>query len=313
MKVIQGIENITKNFKGCALTIGNFDGVHCGHRELIKRICKRAKEKNTKSLVMTFDPHPMKILFPDKHLHRLFDFQDQLEVLSQLGVNAVIVEKFNKELSRLSPSGFIEKFIVDPIQPEFLVIGYDFKFGANRHGNAEYLLDIGKKRGFNVEVVPAFKIDGQIVSSTSIKEELIQGDVSHASKMLGRNYYLRGKVVNGEKRGSRVGFPTANLETDAEILPLNGVYATFIEVNSQKYRAVTNIGYKPTFRNEKEGRPTIESHIINFSGDIYGKEIKVHFGEFLRQELKFSGPAALKEQIATDIIQAQKWFENSEF
>jgi riboflavin kinase / FMN adenylyltransferase len=299
MKILQGIRSLPKPMMKSVLTIGNFDGVHLGHRALIQEVLKRSRASRIPSVVMTFDPHPMKVLHPDRQLKRLFSVEDQHHQFEKLGVDVLVVEPFSREFSQLSPSQYIDDWIVNPFHPELLVVGHDFNFGANRAGTLSFLGDRSRELGFELLVVAPVSINGVVVSSSRVRDAIAKGDVSYATQLLGRRFYLDGIVEKGAGRGRTIGVPTANLRTPAELVPSLGVYAANVELNGKRYAAAVNIGHNPTF--QTEGQVSIEAHLLDFASDIYGVPMRIEFVERIRDEQKFPNVEALTAQIKKDI------------
>jgi riboflavin kinase / FMN adenylyltransferase len=291
--------------KSSVLTIGNFDGVHLGHQALVRRVVERARQKNAVSTVMTFEPHPVKVLYPDRQLKRIFDLSDQEEQLERLGVDILVIEPFSREFSQLEPERYLTEWIYRPFTPETLVVGYDFSFGANRRGSIDFLKEHAPTLGFRVEVVPPVKVGDVLVSSSRIRQAVESGDVELANHLLGRRFYLDGIVERGAGRGRSIGVPTANLHTSAELIPARGVYAAWVEAEGRKWKAAVNVGMNPTF-NQGEAPLAIEAHLIGFSGDLYGDSLKMEFVSRLRDEKKFASAAELIGQIQTDIRGAEE-------
>jgi riboflavin kinase / FMN adenylyltransferase len=314
MKIIHGVRQL-QSIQSSVLTVGNFDGVHLGHKALLKRLKDRAREKGVLSVVMTFEPHPVKVLYPDRKLHRIFNFEDQVTQMEDLGIDMLVVEPFSREFSQLAPERYITDWIFRPFTPETVVVGYDFSFGANRQGSIEFLKSMSQSLGFRVEVIPPVKVDDVLVSSTRIRQALEVGDVKLTKNLLGRPFYLRGLVVRGAGRGRTIGIPTANLHTDAETLPSMGVYAAWGILRGKKWKAAVNVGLNPTFT-EAHGQPlSIETHLIDtdddFKGsDLYGEELKLEFVARLRDEKKFTSVQELIAQIHRDIAEASNLLGN---
>jgi riboflavin kinase/FMN adenylyltransferase len=307
MQVAHGIHQLQTVVTKSVVTIGNFDGLHRGHREIISQLLKSAQENDAQSVVVTFHPHPRKILRPEEEHIQLFDFHDQEKELAKMGVDLLVVEPFSRNLSQLKPEQFLVDYIVRPLSPEVLIVGYDFAFGANREGTLNVLKGLCDLHHIQLQVVHPVKMDGLVISSSEIRKSIREGKVELAKKMLGRSFYFHGLVEKGDQRGRQLGFPTANLFTQAEIYPLAGVYATRTLVRGKLYDSVTNVGYNPTFiKEEKNKALKVETHILNFSEDIYGEEIEVHFEKFLRSEQKFSSIEDLISQIKKDIRQAME-------
>ncbi len=305
MKIINGLENITAPFKNPVLTIGNFDGVHLGHQQLFQHVIKRAREINGEAIVMTFHPHPVKVLRPENSGPPVITCHNQkIKLIEQCGIDAVITVNFTREFAQLSARDFVEKILWEKIGLKVIVVGWDYQFGRNREGDINFLKKEGKRLGFDVEVIDSIKVNGMIVSSTMVRKCVIEGDLDKAEKLLGRKYEIVGKVVKGRDRGGRLlGFPTANIKMDDKLCPQTGVYAVEVIVDDRVYGGAANIGYNPTFGDESL---SLETHLFDFSGDLYGKEITVRLIKRLRPEKKFSGPDELAKQIALDIEKAKK-------
>ena len=296
-------------FASCA-TIGNFDGVHLGHQKLIARVRDRARILKISSVVITFDPHPLRVLVDKKTPPFITLTEQKLELISKLEVDYVLCIKFTKDLAALKPEEFVQKYLVNGLKLKELIIGYDYAFGKGRRGNFELLNKLGEKFGFAVEQLPPVMVDGAIVSSTRIRDMVQAGMVWEARKLLGRFYRVQGKVITGQKRGGPLlGFPTANICLKDELFPKTGVYAVWVEVLGQIKPGVANIGYNPTFGNDYL---SVEVHILDFKQNIYGQAIRVHFVQRLRSEKKFADFNELKKQIQADIELGQKILKSSE-
>lgn len=284
--------------KETVLTIGVFDGVHLGHQRLILQTKDAAAKSNALSVVLTFSNHPLAVLSPGTVVTYLNDLEERLELLKALGVDYVIAVSFTEETAQLSARQFVS-LLRQSLKMRGLVVGPDFALGHNREGNVPTLRALGQEMGFSVDTVEPITQGDQIVSSTSIRRALAQGDVARAGKLLGRPFTLRGRVVKGEKRGKSLGFPTANIDVSADqALPADGVYVTRAYVADFVYPSATNIGIRPTF---PESRRTVEVYIIDFDGDLYGKRLKIELVERLRGEIRFESVEELKEQMIKDI------------
>ncbi len=282
------------------VTSGTFDGVHLGHQKILRRLQELANRKQGETVLLTYWPHPRLILQPeDKSLRLLTSLSEKVKLLEGMGVDHLIILPFTKELSQMSSEEFIRDILVDKIQTKTLVIGYDHKFGKNREGSFEYLQSHSHLFGFAIEEISRQDVDDLGVSSTKIRTALSQGDISTANKYLGRPYDLSGQVVKGQQIGRSIGFPTANIQIadNYKLLPRDGAYAVYADVNSIRYKAILNIGDRPTVDGEKK---TIEAHLIDFEGDLYGQELRIYFQEFLREEKRFESLDALKNQLAVD-------------
>ena len=308
--VVKDINELRDRIHASCATIGNFDGVHLGHQKLIARVRDRARILKISSVVITFDPHPLRVLVDKKTPPFITLTEQKLELISKLEVDYVLCIKFTKDLAALKPEEFVQKYLVNGLKLKELIIGYDYAFGKGRRGNFELLNKLGEKFGFAVEQLPPVMVDGAIVSSTRIRDMVQAGMVWEARKLLGRFYRVQGKVITGQKRGGPLlGFPTANICLKDELFPKTGVYAVWVEVLGQVYPGVANIGYNPTFGNDYL---SVEAHILNFKQNIYGQDIRVHFVQRLRSEKKFSGLNKLKRQIQADIELGQKILSSPE-
>lgn len=309
MQIALGISRLQAQLSRSVVTIGNFDGLHLGHREIISRLLKKARDLKAQSVVVTFYPHPKKILHPEKEHFQIFDQEDQERELQKLGVDLLIVEPFSRDLSQLKPEQYFVDYILKPLSPEVLIVGYDFAFGANRTGTLGVLESLTQKHGIGLEVVQPIKKEGLVISSTEIRKAIGEGRVELAFQMLGRSFYLKGLVEKGDQRGRTLGFPTANLATKAEIFPKVGIYATKTIVRGKAYLSVTNVGWNPTFVDIKNKTLKVESYILDFNEDIYGEEIEIHFLKYLRSEEKFSSVEKLVAQMKVDVQNALEFFK----
>lgn len=294
-----------------AVTIGNFDGVHLGHQALLKQLLLAARKIGGISVVVTFDPHPQ-TLFRTDPMNLLFDQNDQADQMRKLGIDILVIEPFTRAFSELSPNDFFHSWFLAHFNPKFIVVGSDFGFGFRKSGTIDLLSHLANSRGINVEVVLPILINGTRVSSNEIRRYLLEGKVGPAREFLGRPFYLRGLVVRGDGRGTQLGIPTANISRTTPFLPKAGVYATWTQIDGVFYESVTNIGRAPTFINNPIQDSRIETHILNFSGDLYGQSITLHFGEFLREEQKFSSSEELVHQIRNDICSAEQFLKKIE-
>lgn len=297
--------NTLQHVERPVVTIGTFDGVHTGHQTILDRLKKVADRVGGETVLLTFYPHPRMVLYPDDHNLRLLNTpEEKAELLDKAGIQHLMIFPFSKEFSRLPAFDYVRDLLVHGLHANTVVVGYDHRFGRNREGSHDTLVELSEMFGFNVEEIPAYIIDNMNVSSTKIRETLAKGEVADAVKYLGYCYPLCGVVVHGDGKGKLLGFPTANIEVDYEykFIPARGVYAVDAEVDNILYKAVLNIGVRPTIHNES--KETIEVHIPDFDKDIYGKTVKVFFKERIRDEMKFGSIDALKDQIAADIRKA---------
>ena len=291
------------------LTIGVFDGVHLGHQRLIDFLKREAATRDYLPGVVTFCPHPQQVLSPRTSLPQLTTLEERLRLIRELGIDLVVPLSFDQELAQLSARHFVA-LLQTHLKMRGLVIGPDFALGRNREGDVFSLHDLGKDVGFWVDVVSPGMINGDVVSSTAIRQALAKGDVARANRLLGRSFALSGQVIHGDERGKQLGFPTANLTVPTiQALPEDGVYATRAYLGSHTYASVTNIGKRPTFG---EGDRTVEVYLIGFNGVAYGKEIKIEIIERLRAEKRFPTPEDLKAQINRDVEKAMSILEKVE-
>jgi len=293
--------------RASVLAIGNFDGLHLGHQAILRAATARALEVSAVSTALTFDPPPLKVLRPESAPLRLSTNAQRIGWFSVLGVEAAVVLPFTMELARLAPEDFVEQVLVGDLRVAAILVGENFRFGHRGAGNVNLLRELGEGLGFEVVIIPPVVYRGEIVSSTIIRREIAQGDVSHADRLLGRPFVLTGEVVSGTGTGSKFTFPTLNLVPEQELLPARGVYITrtCFPGESRSHRSVTNIGMRPTFNGTAL---TVETHLLDFRREIPAKRIEVRFWKRLREEQKFNGAAELREQIKRDIAGANRFF-----
>ncbi len=289
------------------LALGNFDGLHRGHAKIIERIQRGASERGGTSVVLTFDPHPPRVLRPDKAPLLLMTKAQKLDALARAGVQGAAVVRFTRELSQWEPDAFVRTVLVEWLRVAEVWVGADFLFGRNRGGNFTLLKSLGARHGFRAEKIDPVRYKDFVVSSTRIRRLVSEGRVDEAGALLGHHYALDGVVVEGARRGRDLGFPTANLSTGNELLPPNGVYATAVTVEGAVYPSVTNIGQRPTFGDHLA--TTIEAHLMGRSMDLYGKTVRLAFVQRLRDERKFPDREALQDQIAADVRRAARLFD----
>jgi len=263
---------------------------------------QRAAKKNLLSGVVTFNPHPQSVLHPHNQLPWLSNLEDRVRAFQELGMNIIAVLAFTPKVAQLSARDFMS-LLKKYLKMRGIMVGPDFALGRGGEGNIDLLRALGHEMKFSVEVIPPYTINGEVVSSTLIRHALIQGDMRRVERLMGRHFYLRGKVITSDKRGRALGFPTANLDIKPQqALPSNGIYATVTQVDGKQFPSATNIGIRPTFG---EGEKTVETHLLNYKGDLYGKEIRVEFVQKLRDEQRFPSPEALRIQIEKDIREAE--------
>jgi riboflavin kinase/FMN adenylyltransferase len=285
------------------VALGNFDGVHLGHRAILKAAIDRAHGARGKAFALTFDPLPAKVLAPQRAPQMLMTGEDKLEYLRDSGLDGVLVLPFDLALSRLAPRDFVHDYLLVKLGVEAVVVGHSVSFGHKRAGNAAVMVELGREFGFETVVVGPVKVGGVEVSSTKVREVIAAGDLPQAARLLGRYHFLRGKVVHGRERGRTIGFPTANLDSETECIPPDGVYATRVVLPDGAYPSITNIGMRPTFQ---ETARSIEAHIFDFNRDIYDRIIKLEIIERVRPERKFDSADALGKQIGLDLERAKE-------
>jgi riboflavin kinase/FMN adenylyltransferase len=278
-------------------TIGNFDGVHTGHKRILSAVKETAERKGLSSCVITFHPHPQKVL-QNIDVPLLMPIRERLRLLEIEGIDFTACYTFTKEISKITAKNFISEILVGRLKIKHLIIGPDFSFGRKREGNADLLKAMGKAYDFETTVIGPVFIDNEVVSSSAIRNFLKAGDAKKAAGFLGYFYYIEGQVAEGEKRGRQIGYPTANLDTDWDILPKTGVYATRVYIDGDRLDSITNIGYRPTFGSSKL---LIETHIFDFSAEIYGKRLRLEFVERIRDEKRFESVDALVAEIRVDV------------
>jgi len=304
MQIIRNYKNIPDQAKNSVLALGNFDGVHLGHLEILKEVLKIAKAENKKTAIMTFSPHPLEFFSKNKKV-QLFSFQDKIQFFQDLGIDYLFIVKFNQEFANVTAANFVSDILVKHLKVSSIVMGYDFIFGKNRQGNAEFLKNKSSKHGFGFSQITSYKSSNYnlVYSSTEIRKALEQGDIQKVNNLLGKNYFISNRVIGGDNRGAGLGFRTANLKIDNLHLPKFGVYAVKLCYQNKYYEAVANLGVKPTFAQNK---PNLEVHIFNFSEDLYGQKVKVAFIDFIRAEKKFASKEELIAQIKLDCNKAKE-------
>ncbi|MFN7976996.1 MAG: bifunctional riboflavin kinase/FAD synthetase [Vicinamibacterales bacterium] len=290
------------------LALGNFDGLHRGHQKIIERVRRSAVDRNGAALVLTFDPHPPRVVRPDKAPPLLMTMPQKLEALSRAGLTGTAVVRFTEAFSKWSPDAFVRQVLVEWLRVSEVWVGADFLFGHERAGTFSVLRTLGAQYGFKAEKIDPVRYKEFVVSSTRIRRLVAEGRVDEAGALLGHHYAIGGTVVHGAQRGRLLGFPTANLSTDNELVPPTGVYATAAEIGGTRWPAVTNIGVRPTF--ESAGAITIETHVLGLDADVYGAPLSLSFIQRLRDERRFPDLDTLKEQIQSDVRRARRLFDN---
>jgi riboflavin kinase/FMN adenylyltransferase len=309
LRYIRGSAALEQPIRRTIVTIGNFDGIHLGHQAILKTVVDRAKDLDGQAVVYTFDPHPRKVLRPEKAPALLNTLEQKLELLERAGVDVVVVEPFTSDFSRMGADEFV-RMLHERIQPLEVYVGYDFHFGRDREGSMRMLTEMGPRLGFSVTIIPEVTVDAGDVNSTRIRQLLAEGEAESAARMLGRPFTIRGYVVHGDERGRDLGFPTANVEPENEVVPAAGVYAGRLLLLDDgeppagaRLPAVINVGRRPTFG---DGRGlVVEAHAIDSGGDFYGRRVELSFSTWLRAERRFPSVDALTEQIALDVETAR--------
>ena len=309
MQLIRGLGNLPQNLHACALTIGNFDGVHLGHQAILRHLRAKADELHLPMVVMLFEPQPREYFCAENAPARLMRLRDKLRYLKQAGVDMVIVAKFDRTFANLPAQQFIEDWLVRKLNVKFLSIGDDFKFGVKRQGNFALLQQAGEQFGFTVEDSRSFCLDELRISSTAIREALANDDLTLAEKLLGRPYRILGRVIHGNQLGRTIGFPTANIRLHRQVNPAKGVYAVKVRLKSGAFfNGVANIGTRPTINGVNQ---LLEAHLFDFQGDLYGQWLDVELCHKIRNEMKFPSFDDLKAQIAKDIETAKNVFKTN--
>jgi len=308
MKIIHSLNQITRPFEKPCVTIGNFDGVHLGHQQLFSEVVQRARRNGGCSVVVTFDPHPLRVLRPDG-IKLISTIDQKIEQIDRAGIDILVIIPFDQSFASTSAETFVQDILVGTIGMSELVVGYDYAFGKGRSGDTKFLKEQGRIEGFPVTIVEPFYKNEMLVSSSKIRELVHDGRMMDAMVLLGRPYQIRGVVQVGEKRGGKeIGYPTANLQVNEEdLVPRIGVYVAQVISEGNCYGGVLNLGYNPTFGGQQL---LAETHIFDFNKDIYGKPIKLNLLKFVRDEWKFPGIKELASQISQDVVEAKKVLEN---
>ncbi len=308
MELIRGLHNLRPRHRGCVATIGAFDGVHEGHRAVLRQVLDKARELELPSVVILFEPLPREFLAPDKAPARLMSFREKYEAMEALGVDRVLRIRFNEALRTMSALEFIERIFVEGLGARCVILGDDLRFGRGREGGFEMMREQGEIHGFECLHTDTLDLEGERVSSTRIRQALADADFGLAEQLLGRPYSIAGKVVYGEQRGRELGVPTANLQLHRLEAPLSGVYAVEVAgAGDRVYPGVANVGFRPTVGEQL--RASLEVHLLDFEGHLYGRRLVVTFREKIREEAKFESLGALQEQIQKDIAFGRDYFD----
>jgi len=305
VEVYETWQNIKDKYPRLAVGLGNFDGVHLGHQKLIRELVAHAKKIQGRSLIFTFHPHPAAVLHPENAPPLLLTREAKENMIARLGVDVLLRVPFTVDFARTTPEDFIEKILWQGLGVRTVFVGYNYTFGCRGKGTPALLREYSEKCNYTLHVIPPVIVAGQVVSSTLIRQLLKAGEVAEAARYLGYFPFVEGVVVAGDRRGSTLGFPTANLEPDGKVLiPANGVYSVRVPISGDTFLGVANVGMRPTFYGQN-ARPNIEVHLLDFQGDLYGKSIQVHFIRRLREERRFASPRELIAQIKEDILKAR--------
>jgi riboflavin kinase / FMN adenylyltransferase len=294
--------------RGCVATIGNFDGMHIGHQAIVRGVVERGRELGRPSAVITFHPHPLSVVAPDRVPKQILTLSQKEEILREMEVDALLVVPFSHEFSRWTADRFIQEFLIDALRVSEVRIGQDFCFGAGREGNLSLLSAAGARAGFAVRGIDDVRIRGIRVSSSIVRNAIIKGTMRTVSLALGRSYFIEGRVATGRRLGRKIGFPTVNVDPTNDLFPGNGVYVTTSRFESfnRSFESVTNIGVRPTLY--ENYATTIESHILDFDSNVYGDTVRVYFHELLRREQQFRSALELTNQIRMDIERSRRYF-----
>lgn len=310
MEVFRDIEDFRRPELKTVVTMGNFDGIHLGHQVLVGNAVAEAKQWRTKSVVFTFEPHPLKLLAPERAPRMIVNHQDKMDMLQALGVDAVIVQTFDHRFASIQAEDFVRRYLLERLNLSKIWLGKDLKFGRARQGDAEDLIRWGTELGFGVGIVEPILVQGKRISSSRIRQLIEQGRVDEVQPMLGRYHFISGRVVSGHRRGRNMGFPTANLASVTELLPGDGIYATILELQNHCWLSVSSVGRNPTFG---EGSRTVEAFILDFAGDIYGEAVKLSFVQRIREERMFAQIEDLVTQMREDVQAARAIFDQLSF
>jgi riboflavin kinase / FMN adenylyltransferase len=302
MKAFSNIEDQQLSITGSVVTLGNFDGIHLGHQALVRHTVEESKRLGYPSIVLTFEPHPLKVLAPERAPRLLLTYQDKLDLFKTYGVDIVVAQRFDRQFASITAEEFVRRFLVGRLRTKKLWVGRDLRFGQGRKAGTEDLMRMAPQVGFQVGILDPISSNGVRISSSRIRELVETGCVDEVQPMLGRYHFVSGRVVAGQGRGRKLGFPTANISSQTEVVPLNGIYATLIEVKNRGWPSVSSVGVNPTFG---EGPRTLESFIFDLKSDIYGETAKLSFVKRIRDEKKFATVEDLIAQMHGDVDQAK--------
>lgn len=309
MFIFKSLSDIKEKLRHPVVTIGNFDGVHLGHREIFRRVREQAAERGGVSVVVTFNPHPLKVVFSDKVLRLITTCREKRALIESAGIDYLLEIPFDKAFAAIPAAEFVERVLVQAVGVEHLVIGYDYAFGRGREGNVGLLKEMGERYGFSVDVLEPISNDDTVYSSTAVRKMVVEGEVEQVVNVLGRHYAVTGKVVHGHRRGHALGFPTANLQPEKDLLPAPGVYAVKVCLGDRLLDGACNIGTNPTFGNDEV---SVEVFLLDFNGDLYGSRLTLFFIERVREERRFDGVEALKAAITADVERCRAILSDAE-
>jgi riboflavin kinase / FMN adenylyltransferase len=302
MRIVRGLDSVPPDARPSVVALGVFDGVHLGHRAILGTALDRARAAGLEAVACTFEPHPMEVLQPDRAPRPITTLDERLALIGGTGIDTVVVLAFTRELASIEPEAFVKDVLLERLRAREIVVGYNHRFGRGARGDARLLEDLAHRSGFLAHVVPPMTVDGSAVSSSEIRAALQRGDVTTAARFLGRPYAIAGTVMSGAGRGRTLGFPTANIASDRPVLVALGVYRGRVHVDGRQYSAVVNVGVRPTFG---ETTLAVEAHLLDFSGDLYGRQVRLDFLERLRDEMRFPTVEDLKAQVSRDIAAAR--------
>jgi riboflavin kinase/FMN adenylyltransferase len=307
MQLVRGLHNLRPEHRGCVATIGNFDGVHCGHQAVLQRLRERASELKVPSCVVLFEPQPREFFSPQTAPVRLTRLRDKLELLAAAGVDRVLCLAFNRRLRELSAEQFVQKVLLDGLAVQHLEIGDDFRFGCDRAGDFAFLQQAGQQHGFTLEEAVTVEQGGSRISSTRVRDALASADFAEVDALLGRPFQIAGRILHGQKLARQLGAPTANVQLKRCRVPLSGVYVVSVELDGVCQPGVANIGVRPSV--QSDGHAHLEVHLLDFAGDLYGRHLSVTFKHKLRDEQRFASLDALKTAIAADVAAARAYWQ----
>jgi riboflavin kinase/FMN adenylyltransferase len=306
MKIFRHIEDQGLSMSGTVATMGNLDGIHLGHQALVRNTVEESTRLGCPSTVLTFEPHPLKVLAPERAPLLILSYDDKMALLQSLGVDIVIAQRFDRQFASIAADEFIYRFLVNRLKIKKIWVGRDLRFGQDRKGGTDNLLRLAPGAGFEVGVLDPILLDGIRISSSRIRQLVEEGRVDEVRPMLGRYHFVSGRVATGHRRGQKLGFPTANIASQTEVVPLNGIYATLIQLKNKQWLSVSSVGVNPTFG---DGPRTVESFILDFEGDIYGELVKLSFVRRIRDEKKFLMVKDLVVQMHEDVKRAKAVFK----